>query len=94
LTLPSLSERMKVALLFTDHLAEIIRTADELGGKLVNGSLGEWCVFAAQDICKMWDRIAKDESMTQRECDEISARVEGLLEHYTYCGSGKWKMKS
>jgi hypothetical protein len=54
-------ERKTHLLELTNIMIEMINEADCYAGKLVNGSLGEWCPNAAKDIYKMWGSLLNDE---------------------------------
>lgn len=66
--------KWKYAITFTEIADRIIERASDCGYKLVNGSHGEWCPDAAEDICEFWRSFIK--SSYNSEVDEIRRELQ------------------
>ena len=66
-------EKWELGMKFTRMFGEIVTEADQFGWKLVNGSMGEWCPDAGDNIVRFW------ESMIDISKKPIKTEVKNLI---------------
>ena len=62
LNTPEVGQRWNLAILMNEVVVRIIFDAEDWGGKLVNGPMGEWCPKAGKSLETFWSKLLKTTS--------------------------------
>lgn len=80
--LDDLSMKWKLAIKLTNEVSKIIVTAEECAGPMVDGTKGEFCFAAAEEIQDLWSHICQlERDAEQKVGDEISGEVTTQFEN-------------